>query len=211
MGRDSITPPGNGSSVDAALVAAAREGDPAAFDRLVRRHLGVVYEVAWSISGSRDDAEDLVQEAFVAALEKLDALRDPSRFRGWVLAMVRNRGRRLARRESRKETWKETHEGLDDTAPSMRVAIPSTGEERSPEVILGAREIREGLARGLEGLSPLQQKVVVMHDLEGWSHAEIAAELGISAGASRVHLHGGRRRLQPFMKPFRNEGEEATP
>ncbi len=77
----------------AELVLRARRGDPTAFDELVRRHLRAAYVVALAVLGRPADADDIAQEAFVTALERLEDCRDPARFSGWLLQIVRNRAK----------------------------------------------------------------------------------------------------------------------
>ena len=78
---------------DAVLVARARRGEPAAFEALVRRHYRAAFAVALAVLGNRMDAEDVCQDAFVVAAERLDECRQPEKFAAWLLQVVRNRAR----------------------------------------------------------------------------------------------------------------------
>ena len=78
---------------DAILVQRARRGDAAAFEALVRRHYRAAYAVALAMLGNAMDAEDVTQDAFVRAVERMDEVREPERFKGWLLQIVRNRSR----------------------------------------------------------------------------------------------------------------------
>src|SRR5688500_3546073 len=82
------------------LVRRARAGDAGAFEQLVRRHLRAAYSVALGVTNDPADAEDVAQDAFIAALERLDECRDPDRFSGWLLRIVRNRALNLKRAQS---------------------------------------------------------------------------------------------------------------
>ena len=93
-----------GGDSDARLVRRAREGDAAAYETLVRRHLNTAYAVALAELADRGDAEDAVQDSFIMALERLDDCRDPSAFAGWLRRIVRNRARSVRRRERVRET-----------------------------------------------------------------------------------------------------------
>ena len=77
---------------DRTLVVRVRTGDPRAFELLVRRHLRIAHAVArTTLNGDADEVDDVVQESFIVALQKIDECRDPARFRAWLLTIVRNR------------------------------------------------------------------------------------------------------------------------
>ena len=164
---------------DATLVARARQGDASAFDALVRRHLPAAYAVALARLGEPADAEDVCQDAFVSALQKLDECREPDRFAAWLLRIVRNRAHDHAR------------------GSAVRAAVPLDGldigsGEAGPLRDVERSELREELLRALSGLPELQREVLMLFDLEGWSHREIALRLGISEGSARVNRPGRR-------------------
>lgn len=176
-----------GSLTDADLVARVRRGDGRAFESLVRRHLRAARAVARTTVGNEDDADDVVQEAFIRALERIDDC-DPARFRAWLLTIVRNRAHNYRERERVRETAP-----LDPELAGSDRNDPSRALER--------RELAEEIGVALESLTSLQRSVVLLYDFEGWKHAEIAAELGISSGSSRVHLHAARRALRKVLGP----------
>jgi RNA polymerase sigma-70 factor, ECF subfamily len=161
----------------AELVVRARRGDPSAFDGLVRRHLRAAYAVALAVLGRPADADDIAQEAFVVALERLDDCREPSRFSGWLVQIVRNRAlNALAKRK------------LRDAATDLAdVAAPANASD----VVLRAH-----LLAALATLTPVQREIVLLHDLDGWTHAELADALGLSEVNCRQHLFTARRALR---------------
>lgn len=179
-----------GSEVDARLVAQARRGDRQAFEALVRRHMGAAYPVALSRVSDPQDAEDVVQDAFVTALEKLDSCEQPEHFRAWFLTIVRNRAHNVRKYEAVRRA-----QPLDEAIAG--------GRNDDPALALDRARLRERLRVALGHLTELQRRVVVLHDYEGWKHKEIGAELGISAGASRFHLHVARRRLRNELADLR--------
>ena len=171
---------------DARLVARARGGDARAFEDLVRRHLRTAHAVALGVLGNPADAEDVCQDAFLAALERLEECRDPERFAAWLLRIVRNKA--LNARESRSLRMGEPLEpGRIQAADD-----PARDTERS--------ELRERLLAALAGLTPAQREVVLLHDLEGFKHREIAELLGTSEGAARVQLFQARRALRRLLE-----------
>jgi RNA polymerase sigma-70 factor (ECF subfamily) len=167
---------------DAVLVARARRGEPAAFDTLVRRHYRAAYAVALALLGHRTDAEDVCQDGWVRALERLDDCREPDRFIYWLLQIVRNRARNYLdyRRVRASEPLDpDTAAGADD-----------------PQKELDSVRLRARIEESLAELSQVQREIVLLHDLEGWSHREIAGGLDISEVMSRQHLFQARRRLR---------------
>ncbi len=170
---------------DAALVRRARGGDAVAFESLVRRHYRAAYSVALAILGSVMDAEDVCQDAFIKALERLDDCRDPGRFAAWLLQIVRNRARNYIDYRRVRDTV-----DLDDGAASGGTRTDSRVEQT---------ELRDTLQEALAELTELQREVVLLHDLEGWKHREIAESLNVSEVASRQHLLNARRKLRQLL------------
>jgi RNA polymerase sigma-70 factor (ECF subfamily) len=172
-----------GGDTDARLVRRAREGDGAAYETLVRRYLGMAYAVALAELADRRDAEDAVQDSFIQALERLDDCRDPAAFAGWLRRIVRNRARSVRRRERIRET-----ESLESAGNATSVRDPGRDLDRM--------EVRRRLESALATLNEVQRRVVLMHDLEGYRHREIAVELNIPEGTVRSHLFFARRALR---------------
>ena len=170
------------SASDAYLVRKAQAGDNQAFGVLVGRYMRAAYAVSLSVTGRHDDAEDAVQEAFMVALARLDDCRTPDRFAGWLLTIVRNRARNLVRREVLRDT-----DDLPETAASRG---------RTPEKAAEHAELQERLEAALRRLPEVQREIVLLHDLEGWRHREIAEHLGIPSGTVRSHLHFARKSLR---------------
>lgn len=180
---------------DAELVVRARIGDSRAFSELVRRYRRAAYLVAWGITGSHEDAEDAAQEAFVVSMERLDECREPDRFAGWFMMIVRNRAKNLLRREKVRES-----EAVTQWLPSG-----DPGPDRVTERVL----LRERLSEALRALPPVQREVVLLHDLEGWKHREIAERLGMPSGTVRSHLHFARKTLRDRLGDLASpSGEE---
>lgn len=174
---------------DAELVLLARSGDRDSFGELVRRYQRAAYAVALSVTGKHQDAEDAAQESFLVALQRLDDCRNPARFAGWLLAIVRNRARNLIRRESLR--------GGEQIPVSARTADP--GPDRMADI----SALRSRLKEALSTLPELQREIVLLHDLEGWKHDEISAHLGIPSGTVRSHLHFARKALRAELSEWR--------
>jgi RNA polymerase sigma-70 factor (ECF subfamily) len=128
------------------------------------------------------DAEDVSQDAFVRALERLDELRQTERFAAWLMQIVRNRARNFhAYRRVR-------------TAQPLDIVDSVSADVTDRELEQG--ELRRKLESALAQLSEVQRHVVLLHDMEGWKHREIAEFVGLSEGMSRQHLFNARRALR---------------
>jgi RNA polymerase sigma-70 factor, ECF subfamily len=177
----------NVAGTDSRLVARALAGEPQAFEELVRRHLRSAHAVALGVLGNPADAEDVCQEAFLTALEKLEECRDPKRFAAWLMRIVRNRALNFRASRSLRQGVP-----LEEAAEKAGGGDPAREAERS--------ELRGRLLAALAGLPESQREVVLLHDLEGWRHREIAELLGTSEGAVRVRLHEARRSLRTELE-----------
>lgn len=183
---------------DGELVRAALGGRGQAFGVLVTRYMRPAYFVALGVTGNPEDAEDVAQESFLVALKRLEDCRDSERFGGWFLTIVRNRARNLLRRERLRRG--------EELTPEIS---PGPG---GPAEDLNQLEIREQLAKGMEGLSEVRRQVLLLHDLEGWKHREIAEKLRIPDGTVRSHLHFARKHLRDRLGAFHGSapsGEES--
>ncbi|MFN3858497.1 MAG: RNA polymerase sigma factor [Caulobacter sp.] len=165
--------------MDGPLVRAARGGSQAAFARLVAMHQAGLRGFLRRTTGSWNDADDLAQEAFVAAWAGLARLRDDEGFRPWLFGIAWRKamsaGRSARRASARDGAWLQAE--ADTAAGDLPV------------------EDRLGLEQALADLSPDQKAVVVLCLGEGWTHAEAAAALGLPLGTVKSHVARGRDRL----------------
>ncbi len=170
---------------DGELVRRARRGETEAYGVLVERYMRAAYSVALSVTKRPEDAEDAAQESLMVALERLDECRSPERFAGWLMTIVRNRSRNLVRREA------------------LRVSdpVPESASHRgpTPEVVTERSELRRQLQEALDELPEVYREIVLLHDLEGWKHREIAERLGLPSGTVRSHLHFARKALRTTL------------
>ena len=177
------------SELDAELVTRVRAGDAGAFETLVRRHLRLAFLVAYARLGNREDAEDVCQDAFVRCWERIAECRDPSRVGAWIAAIVRNAA--LNRRDARRVRAADPIE--------RGIQVPSrTGADAATY----RHELRDRLVAAMVRLTPAQREVVLLHDLEGWKHAEIASRLDLSEEMSRRHLSDARKRLRALLGDY---------
>lgn len=167
---------------DEVLVERARGGDADAFDGLVRRYLRSAYAVALSVVLEPADAEDVVQDAFIAALERLDSCQ-PDRFAAWLMRIVRNRAISLQRRHRVRRS-----EPLEWATELRGSGDPATDLDRT--------RLRKRLLEAMEPLPERQREVLLLHDLEGWRHREIGEVLGMKEGTVRYTLFQARRAVR---------------
>ena len=131
------------------------------------------------------DAEDVCQDAFLKALERLDDCREPDKFASWLLRIVRNRAHNF--RAYRRVRATE----------SLELAGAASREDSAKDA--ERADLRKRLEDALGELSEIQRQVVLLHDLEGLKHREIAGHLAISEGMSRQHMLKARRTLRKIL------------
>jgi RNA polymerase sigma-70 factor, ECF subfamily len=173
---------------DEELVHRTLAGEQDAFADLVRRYRRAALARALAILGDPADAEDIAQEAFVHAYEQLATCRHPDRFAAWFMTIVHRRSLNRLRTVRRRRLVP-----LDDTIPSDRVDGALRELERA--------DLRTRLLAALARLAPIQREIVLLADVEHWSHDRIAEATGVSVVMSRRHLSDARRRLRALLSP----------
>jgi RNA polymerase sigma factor (sigma-70 family) len=179
---------------DAALVARACGGDLDAFGDLVERYSDLAFRTALVITRSPADAEDAVQEGFVAAFRALARFRQDAPLRPWLLRIVANAARNRRRSAGRR----------DALVLNVADAVRTGGAAPSPEATVEAAEERRALLRAVESLSDGDRLVVVCRHLLELDVAETAAVLGVREGTVKSRLHRALRRLRARLEA---EGE----
>src|SRR2546428_2276790 len=165
------------------IVAAARRGDPPALAALYRAHGAAVFRLAYRLTGTREDAEDVVHDVFVGVPEALRRYEERGRLESWLKRVVARvalmRLRQLGRRRE--------------------VSLDAVAGHPSPEASADQATLHDAVA----ALPDPLRAVLVLKEIEGYSHAEVGALLGISAGASRVRLNRAMRRLRKTLEDGR--------
>jgi RNA polymerase sigma-70 factor (ECF subfamily) len=172
---------------DAALIRRVRDGDATAFDGLVKAYMRQAFQMAYRVVGHREDAEDLVQESFLAAYQYLDSFDVERPFGPWIMRIVLNRGANLRRARARRATEPET-DGIS--------AAPSALDEAT------RAEARTKLEEVMATLSDRQRLIVTMFDVDGMTSTEIGERLELAPGTVRWHLHEARRVLRSALSRF---------
>ena len=180
---------------DAALVDQARSGDFAAFEHLFERHRSLVYRFAYQMAGRRDDAEDIVQEAFVRAYQNLDRYRDQAKFTTWLLRIATNLCTDQVRMFNRRQALEQQEAGgaLD------WMTSPVTDD---PVDNLEADRRKAALRRAVNALPIHHKTVIVLRDLEERAYDDIANVLGCTVGGAKLRVLRARRALRDRLKPF---------
>jgi RNA polymerase sigma-70 factor (ECF subfamily) len=178
---------GNGAS-ERDYVVAAQQGSEAAFAELVRRHQRRAYAVARAIVLTHEDAEDAVQDGFLHAYRALDRFHSDQPFGAWLNRIVANAALDLIRRRKVRDA-----EELPET---IALAFRDPGE---------ADELRRRLAGALTRITDRQRAVIVLHDVEGYTHGEIGTMLGIPEGTARSDLHHARAALRKLLNDVRSD------
>jgi RNA polymerase sigma-70 factor (ECF subfamily) len=170
------------------LVIAAQGGNSEAFGELVLLHQRRAYAVARAIVTTHEDAEDAVQEGFLHAFRALDRFRPDQAFGAWLHRIVANAALDLGRRKKVRDA--------DELTDSMASPFRDPAE---------SDELRKRLTDGLQQLTERQRTVIVMHDVEGFRHAEIGEILGIPEGTARSDLHHARQALKKLLGTVRRD------
>jgi RNA polymerase sigma-70 factor (ECF subfamily) len=169
-------------SPDRALVeAVVRDGDEVAFRELYRRHTPRLYPLVLRVVGGAEmDAEDVVQETWIRATAGMRRFRGDSSFATWLTAIGLNAARDHLRRRGR---W-----GAMEDVDEVEVAVPPAPHGQ-----------RLDLERAIQQLPPGCRTVLVLHDIQGFTHEEIANQLGISVGTSKSQLFAARRAARNLL------------
>ena len=170
---------------DASLAVAWRAGDEGAAAEIVRRHAGAVARFLYSSGAGRSDIDDLVQEALFRAFRKLDSWRGEASLRSWLCCIAGN----LLKDEYRRQRGRQVVSIRDDQVI----------DAADPHEEAAANESEARLRAGLRSLPRLQREVFLMRAQQGCEYGDIAAALGTTPGAARVHYHHAVKRLKELV------------
>jgi RNA polymerase sigma-70 factor, ECF subfamily len=193
-------------SEESILVAAARSGDIGAFEALVRRYDRNVFRIAQHITQNREDAEDVVQDAFLKAYQNLGQFQGQSKFYTWLVRIAVNEAlMRLRRRRPDRMV------SIDEDVQTEEDSIPREIADWSPnpEQRYSQAELKEILGKTIQGLPPSFRTVFVLRDVEGLSTEETAAALDLSVPAVKSRLLRARLQLRERLNKYfkRRDGD----
>ncbi len=184
---------------DEDLIRAAVAGDDAAFRELLERYKKRAFGVALGIVGDPDEAQDVVQDAFIKAYYNLKEFRFGSNFYTWFYRLLVNQAIDRWRKSSRaaavplEEKWLS-----EETSPPDTVAFP-----RTPEQLMRNRELTEALGRAIGALPEYHRAVILLREVDGLAYEEIAKVLKCSVGTVMSRLHYARAKLKEALKEHR--------
>ena len=173
------------------LVDQAREGDMEALSELVRRSQTEVYTLALRLTGNEEDAKDVVQETYVRVMKGVRRFRGDASFSTWLYRVTANTAYSWLQRHKK-------HKAQPLSEVESVLSLPEKPGERPDEAVITG-ELRDRLEQAVGDLAPPYRAVVVLKDIYGLPHEEIAASLGISVTACKVRLFRARRRLREVL------------
>ena len=188
------------------LVEAARKGDVGAFEQLVRLYDRNVFRIAQHITQSREDAEDVVQDAFLKAFQNLGQFQGQSKFYTWLVRIAVNEALMRLRRR-RPERMVSIDEDVQTEEDSMPREIADWSP--NPEQMYTQAELKDILSKTIQGLPPSFRTVFVLRDVEGLSTEETAAALDLSVPAVKSRLLRARLQLRERLNKYfkRRDGD----
>jgi RNA polymerase sigma-70 factor, ECF subfamily len=191
---------------DPDFLARLRRGDEAAYRSLIRRLHGTLVGLAAAIIGSRAQAEEVVQDAWLAVFSGIGSFEGRSSLVTWVFSIVLNRARTRATREGRLVGLPALMEGTSPTGRAVDssefqpdghwIEAPRLWDEISPERIVGGRQLRDHVMAAIDRLPAGQRAVIILRDMEGCDAEEACTLLGLTAENQRVLLHRARGRVR---------------
>jgi RNA polymerase sigma factor (sigma-70 family) len=184
---------------EADLVRRARQGDLEAYDELVRRYQERIYATVYHMTSNHEDANDLAQEAFIKAFQAIRTFKGGSSFYTWVYRIAVNKTINFLKQRRHKAQM--SLDDLDFNAehdPDL-VALIS---EKTPRREVNLSELQEKLNAAMQKLSEPHRLVVVLHDVQGLSHEQIAEIVGCNIGTVRSRLFYARQQLQGYLADY---------
>lgn len=172
------------------LVKKSQLGDRSAFEQLVIRHQELVFSLAYKLTGNREMANDVAQEAFIRAWKAIEKFRGDSTFSTWIYRITVNTAWTL-----RKKAKKHNTLNIEDTYEPIVI-----DEKKDPEMVVINSDLSSVLSKALNNL-PVEQRIIVeLKNIEGRSHKEIADYLDISVTAAKVRLHRAHQKLRQILE-----------
>lgn len=194
------------------LLRALRNGDEAAFEWLLDRYYAPMLRLARTFVGSREEAEEVVQDAWLGVLAGLGRFEGRSSLRTWIFRILVNRARSRARREARQTPFSSFQRAGDAAGSDREIPVADwlLGTESArhnrwggegwvpprPDEEVLSEELREHIEAAIRGLPERQQAVITLRDVEGWSPREVCELLNVSEGNQRVLLHRARLKVR---------------
>jgi RNA polymerase sigma-70 factor, ECF subfamily len=195
------------SSDDLELVHASKNGDVAAFGQLISKYDRKLLRIAQSVTHNREDAQDVVQEAFLKAFQNLGQFREESQFSTWLIRITLNQSlMKLRKQRAGREV------PLDEEFQADEDVVPREVQDwaPNPEQLYWASELRDILINALNELRPIVRTVFVLRDIEGLSTDQTAEVLDLSQAAVKARLWRARLQLRESLNKYFSKQPESA-
>lgn len=189
------------------LVRRAKSGDIAAFEQIYHAYGRKILNYIYHMTGSREESEDLTQETFVTVFQKLNTLRDDSRFEPWLFTIARNYIFQRYRSRPAPLFSLDTPRNEDERAEIQRVA----GQGKSPEEETLSDELQQVISRAIASLAPKYREVFVLAAVRGMSYQDIAELTGRTMASVKTDIHRARLVVRDRVKRYLREGRDELP
>lgn len=184
---------------DSLLVKRVKAGDSAAFDILTRKYRERLFSVVYNMVSNREDAMDIVQDAFIKAFSSIGNFRGASSFYTWLYRIAVNMSITFIKRARMRRFFSFENANEEMAASEVLDKLTTTSDGRRSNAL---KELREKLNEALQTLSIKHRTVVVLYEIEGLSHQEIAEITGSSEATIRTRLHYAKQQLQGILKDY---------
>ena len=185
--------------LDWAVVRKVQAGNVGAFDQLVQKYREHIFSVIYNMTSNREDASDLTQETFIKAFQAIARFRGKSSFFTWIYRIAINHTMTFLKKRNRRRFI--SYEKIDEEVSNSEIFERLTANNRSEKGAL-VSELQEKLNDALQKLSPKHRTVVILHEIEGLEHAQIAEITKTSAGTVRSRLHYAKQQLQSYLQDY---------
>jgi RNA polymerase sigma-70 factor (ECF subfamily) len=194
------------SQSDASLIARCRRADTAAFNEIVARYKGKIYNYLYRMTGSAEDAEDLAQEVFVRMYTNIGAFRAEASLSTWLFRIAGNLCVDAFRRGKKERSLVvgslDVSHGVEDESGTMSATRDVADWSREPEALLAQKELGAQIQTALEKLAPKLRSAIVLHDVEGLPYEEIARIERIPLGTVKSRIFNGRVALRQQLRTY---------
>jgi RNA polymerase sigma-70 factor (ECF subfamily) len=185
--------------LDWVVVQRVQAGHVGAFNQLVQKYRQQIFSLIYNMTSNREDASDLTQETFIKAFQAIARFKGKSSFFTWIYRIAMNTTMSFLKKRSRRRYI--SYETINEELSGSEIFERLTAKNRSEAAVL-VHELQEKLNDSLQKLSPKHRMVVVLHEIEGLDHAEIAEITKASVGTVRSRLHYAKQHLQSYLKDY---------
>ncbi len=185
--------------LDWAMVQRVQNGDVSVYDNLVKKYRNPLFSMIYNMIGNSEDASDITQEVFIKAFQSIKQFQGKSSFFTWLYRIGTNTSINFIKKSKRQRFV--SYESIDETLIGSEIIEFLTSKNRTEKRILIA-EIQEKLNDALQKLSPKHRIVVILHEVEGMNHKDIAEIVKTSEGTVRSRLHYAKKELQIYLKEY---------